>query len=167
MIESASFFINFTYIFQVIELTQEDPISDVTKLLSTPDAISPVTPISKNTKPKVMTAAASLSDLGFWALKDKSVKSASLPAAMPNLDTQEETAESTLAATPPTTKKPKAVAASSRKALGFWASKDKQATDEPAPVAPPFQSSTQRWKKPKAVAEPVPATTKQESPKAL
>ena len=55
----------------------------------------------------------------------------------------------------------------SSKALGCWASKDKQATDEPAPVAPPFQSSTRRWKKPKAVAEPVPATTKQESPKAL
>jgi len=125
---------------------------------------SPITPISKNTKPKVKTAA-SPSALGFWSSKDKSAKSASLPAAMPNFDTQEETAESTMAVTPPTTKKPKAVGVSSPspKALGFWASKDKQATDEPAPAAPPFQSSTRRWKKPKAVAEPVPATTNQES----
>jgi len=142
--------------------TPQESTTVVEAAESTPAAISPITPISKNTKPKVKTAA-SPSALGFWASKDKSAKSVSLPAAMPNFDTQEETAESTMAATPPTTKKPKAVAVWSPKALGFWASKDKQATDEPAPAAPPFQSSTRRWKKPKAVAEPVPATTNQES----
>ena len=31
MIKSASFFIDFTCIFQVVGLTQEDPIADVTK----------------------------------------------------------------------------------------------------------------------------------------
>ena len=143
--------------------TQEKiPKATTTEEEAAESTIPPITPISKDTKQKVKTAS-SPSALGFWASKEKSAESASLPAAMLNLDTPEETAEFTMAATPPTTKKPKAVAASSPKALGFWASKDKQATDEPAPAAPPFQSSTRRWKKQKTVAEPVPATTKEES----
>jgi hypothetical protein len=125
---------------------------------STLAAKPPTTPISKN--PKAVTESPSAR--GFWASKDKSAKTASLPAAIPNLETPEETAESTTPPTTPSSKKSKASVASPS-ALGFWAFKDKQATDELAPAAPPFQSPTRRWKKPKAVAEPVSAAATQES----